>query len=51
MKSGSPSSGILRRSVPVTFVDANILFSRVLRDYFLYRVLLQSWGSRKSDVK
>lgn len=35
MKSGSPSSGILRRSVPVTFVDANILFSRVLRDYFL----------------
>ena len=36
MKSGSPSSGILRRSVPVPFVDANILFSRVLRDYFLY---------------
>ena len=36
MKSGSPSSGIPRRSVPVTFVDANILFSRVLRDYFLY---------------
>lgn len=31
MKSGSPSNGIPRRSVPVTFVDANILFSRVLR--------------------
>ena len=36
MKSGSPSSAIPRRSVPVAFVDANILFSRVLRDYFLY---------------
>ena len=40
MKSGSPSSGILRRSVPVTFVDANILFSRVLRDYFLLNEFL-----------
>ncbi len=36
MKSGSPSRRIPRRCVPVTFVDANILFSRVLRDYFLY---------------
>ena len=35
MKSGSPSRRIPRRSVPVAFVDANILFSRV-RDCFLY---------------
>lgn len=36
MRSDSLSSGNPRQRVPVVFTDANILFSRVLRDYFLY---------------
>lgn len=49
MRSGSPNSGRPRPRVPVVFADANILFSRVLRDYFLYSAHMGALNLRWSQ--
>lgn len=49
MRSVSPNSGNPRPRAPVVFADANILFSRVLRDYFLYSAHMGALNLRWSQ--